>query len=122
MATRPELRERSQRRARILAAEMAEGRVALRAQAARHAPSPADAEDESADLSNWTASNSEVASCGAGERLLSGGIVFTNLGNRRVGVIESLPFSNSSSNGFIGRITSDSGGTAAAEVQAICLK
>lgn len=78
--------------------------------------------DESADLSNWTASNSEVASCGPGERLLSGGVVFTNPGNRRVAVIESLPFSNASANGMVGRITSDSGGTASAEVQAICLK
>jgi hypothetical protein len=74
--------------------------------------------DESADLSTWTASDSTPALCAAGERLLSGGVVFTNPGNRRVGVIESLPCSN----GIVGRITSDSGGTAAAGVQALCLK
>ncbi|HEX2708043.1 MAG TPA: hypothetical protein VHM66_08570 [Solirubrobacterales bacterium] len=78
--------------------------------------------DESADLSNWTASASASALCATGERLLTGGVVFTNPGNRRVGIIESLPFSNSSANGIVGRITSDSGGSAAAEVQAICLK
>lgn len=78
--------------------------------------------DESADLSNWTASDSGSAVCAAGERLLTGGVAFTNPGNRRVGIIESLPFSNPMSNGVIGRVTSDSGGTAAAEVEALCLK
>ena len=78
--------------------------------------------DESADLSNWTSSNTEIAACGPGERLLTGGVVFTNPGNRRVGIIESLPFSNTSLSGMSGQITSDSGGTAAAEVQALCLK
>jgi hypothetical protein len=78
--------------------------------------------DESSDLSNWTASNGEVANCAPGERLLTGGVAVTNPGNRRVAVIESLPISNASTNGMLGRITSDSGGTATAEVQAICLK
>lgn len=78
--------------------------------------------DESPAAGTWTASSSEVANCGIGERLLTGGIVFTNPGNREVGVIESLPFSNSTANGVVGRITSNAGGTAAAEVQAICLK
>ncbi len=70
----------------------------------------------------WTASSSENASCEPGERLLTGGVVFTNPGNREVGVIESLPVSNANVGGIIGRITSNSGGTAAAEVEAICLK
>jgi hypothetical protein len=70
----------------------------------------------------WTASNSEVANCAPGERLLSGGVAITNPGNREVGVLEALPFSNSAANGMVGRITSNSGGTAAAEVQAICLR
>jgi len=86
-----------------------------------HGTGIADA-DEVAQNATWTASNSEVASCGPGERLLTGGIVFTNPGNREVGVLESLPFSNASANGMIARITSNSGGTASAEVQAICLK
>jgi RNA polymerase sigma factor (sigma-70 family) len=45
MAARTDLRERSERRARILAEAVAEGREALRAQAARHARRPADAEE-----------------------------------------------------------------------------
>lgn len=78
--------------------------------------------DEISEKVPWTASSSESASCNAGERLLSGGVVFTNPGDREVGVIESLPISISTFNGVIGRITSNSGGSAAAEVQAICLK
>jgi hypothetical protein len=78
--------------------------------------------DETADLSTWTTSNTETASCAPGERLLTGGVVFTNPGNRRVGIVRSLPFSSGEANGVSGQITSDSGGTATAEVQAICLK
>ena len=72
---------------------------------------------------NWTASNSEVASCAPGERLLSWRRRSSPTpANRRVAVLESLPFSNSGANGMVGRITSDSGGSAVAEVRAICLK
>jgi hypothetical protein len=78
--------------------------------------------DETADLSTWTTSNTETASCGAGERLLSGGVIVTNPGNRRVAIVRSLPFSTGTGDGVSGQITSDSGGSAAAEVQAICLK
>lgn len=78
--------------------------------------------DEVAENGTWTASNSEVASCAPGERLLTGGLVFTNPGNREVAPIELLPFSNSFADGVTGRITSNSGGSAVAEVQAICLK
>ncbi len=70
----------------------------------------------------WTASDTAAALCATGERLLTGGVVFTNPGNREVGILESLPFSNGTSNGMAARITSNSGGLAAAEVQAICLK
>jgi hypothetical protein len=70
----------------------------------------------------WTASDLAVARCGVGERLLTGGIVFGAPGNREVGILQSLPFEDSSGGGWIGRITSNSGGTAAAEVQATCLK
>jgi hypothetical protein len=70
----------------------------------------------------WTASNTVKAECGTGERLLTGGIAFANAGNREVGVLASLPFTNSTTAGYVGQITSDSGGTAAAQVQAICLK
>jgi len=78
--------------------------------------------DAVAENGTWTASNTETAACAVGEHLLTGGIVFTNPGNREVGVLEALPFSNSTSAGIVGRITSNSGGIATAEVQAICLK
>lgn len=66
----------------------------------------------------WTASPVVSATCGTGERLLSGGVVFTDPGNHEVGIVKSGPFENS----WVGQITSNSGGTAKAEVQAVCLK
>jgi hypothetical protein len=78
--------------------------------------------DETADLSTWTTSDTGTVLCAPGERLLTGGVVFTNPGNRRVAIVRALPISNGSANGYSGQITSDSGGTATAEVQAICLK
>jgi hypothetical protein len=78
--------------------------------------------DEAADLSTWTTSGAGTALCAPGERLLAGGVVVTSPGNRRIGITEALPFTNSNASGYVGQITSDSGGTAAAEVQAICLK
>jgi len=78
--------------------------------------------DETADLSTWTTSDTATVLCAPGERLLTGGVVFTNPGNRRVAIVRSLPISNGSANGYSGQITSDSGGIATAEVQAICLK
>lgn len=70
----------------------------------------------------WTSSNTVAATCAVGERILSGGVVFTNPGDREVAIIESVPFANDTAQGWVGQITSDSGGTAAAEVQALCLK
>lgn len=70
----------------------------------------------------WTASAVESALCASGERLLSGGVVFTNSGNHEVGIVTSQPFVNGANNGWVGAITSNSGGTAKAEVQALCLK
>jgi hypothetical protein len=80
--------------------------------------------DEDLDPSNiqWTPSTTVTALCGTGERLVSGGVVFTNPGDNEVGVITSQPFINGAENGWVGRITSNSGGTATAEVQALCLK
>lgn len=78
--------------------------------------------DTVADNGEWTSSDTESVLCAPGERLLTGGVIFTNPGNREVGIIRSLPISNSTANGYSGQITSNSGGTAAAEVQAICLK
>jgi hypothetical protein len=78
--------------------------------------------DEVEENGTWTTSNAESAVCGTGERLLTGGVVFTNPGNREVAIVRSLPISNASFQGYSGQITSNSGGSAAAEVQAICLR
>jgi hypothetical protein len=70
----------------------------------------------------WTASTPVTVQCAPGERVISGGVVFTNSGNHEVGVVISQPFVNGPSSGWVGAITSNSGGTAKAEVQALCLK
>ncbi len=74
------------------------------------------------DNGEWTASAPVTAMCGSGERLLSGGVVFTNSGNHEVGIVTSQPFVNGGNSGWVGAITSNSGGTAKAEAQALCLK
>jgi hypothetical protein len=76
--------------------------------------------DVDADPSNieWTASALAVASCATGERLLTGGVTFTDTGNDEVAIVKSAP----SESGWVGQITSNAGGTAKAEVQAVCLK
>jgi hypothetical protein len=80
--------------------------------------------DADLDPSNneWTVSAPVTAACGSGERILSGGVVFTNASNNEVGTIISQPFVNGSGNGWVGAITTNAGGLAKAEVQALCLK
>lgn len=70
----------------------------------------------------WTVSDTAIAVCAPGERLLTGGVVFTNPGNREVAIVQSLPTVSPDGSGMTGRVTTNSGGSAAAEVQAICLK
>jgi hypothetical protein len=70
----------------------------------------------------WTASTPATAMCGSGERILSGGVVFTATGDREVGTFISQPFVNGGGNGWVGAITTNAGGAAKAEVQALCLK
>lgn len=77
--------------------------------------------DEVAHNGEWKASNSEAALCGAGEALLGTGFAFTEAGNGQVGMLQALPILASPANGVMGQITSDSGGTAKAEIVAICL-
>ena len=74
--------------------------------------------DESIDLSTWTPSSVAIANCGVGERPLTGGVLITSPGNGRVAIIESAP----TETGWVGQISSDAGGAAKAEVQAVCLK
>jgi len=78
--------------------------------------------DAVASNPEWTASDTAAASCAPGERLLQGGGSFTNPGNREVSFLQLLPVINGSANGFVGSITSNSGGSAAAQVTAYCLK
>lgn len=78
--------------------------------------------DAVAENGTWTLSSPNTALCGSGERALSGGVVFTDAGNHEVGIVISLPFVNGPSSGWVGAITSNSGGTAKAEVQVLCLK
>jgi hypothetical protein len=78
--------------------------------------------DVSEDLSTWTNSASVAASCPNNGRVLSGGVNFTNPGNRRVGTIISVPSVNGGTNSWQGGITSDAGGSAEASVVVLCLK
>ena len=79
--------------------------------------------DAVAENGTWTAGNTEVASCAPGERLLSGGFAFTNPGNREAAFLQMLPFTNNAgSNGVAARMTTNSGGSAAGQVVALCLR
>lgn len=78
--------------------------------------------DKVPDNGEWTASNTEAALCGAGEALLGVGFSFTYPGNGEVAPLEALPYLDGETKGVFGRITSNSGGSATAEVAALCLK
>lgn len=80
--------------------------------------------DEDAVAANpeWTASSSGTVNCALGERLLMPSFDFTNPGNREVAFLVQRPFINGDANGVTGRITSNSGGFATAEIGALCLK
>jgi hypothetical protein len=78
--------------------------------------------DVVAENGTWTPSAAASALCGSGERVLSGGVTFTDGGNSEVGIVISQPFINGPNSGWVGAITSNAGGTAKAEVQALCLK
>ncbi|MFN8215147.1 MAG: hypothetical protein U0R71_00985 [Solirubrobacterales bacterium] len=77
--------------------------------------------DKVAHNGEWTSSNTEAALCAPGEALLGPGLVFTEPGNAQVGWLQALPVLNGETRGVTGRITSDSGGTATAEIAALCL-
>jgi hypothetical protein len=85
-----------------------------------HGAPIADRDSDPANI-EWTVSETATASCAPGEHVLSGGVVFTNPGDREIGIVTSAPF-NGSGSGWVGQITSNSGGTATAEVQVLCLK
>lgn len=70
----------------------------------------------------WTAGNTEVATCAPGEKLLSVGFAFTEPGNKEVSFLQAMPFISPNSNGASGRFASNSGGGAKGEIIAVCLK
>lgn len=78
--------------------------------------------DKVAHNGEWTASNSEVAACGPGSRLLGGGFSVSTLTNGEFDWMEELPIVNSELNGVVGRFTSDAGGAAIGQVVAVCLR
>jgi hypothetical protein len=78
--------------------------------------------DAVAENGMWTSSNTEAALCGPGEALLGTGFIFTEPGNKEVSFLRAAPFlSATTPSGVSGEISSNSGGTAKAEVMAICL-
>jgi hypothetical protein len=77
--------------------------------------------DAVASNPEWTPSNTEVTLCGPGEALLGTGFIFTEPGNHEVSFIRAAPFLGSTGNGVTGEIASNSGGTARAQIMAICL-
>lgn len=81
----------------------------------------ADLDTTAANI-EWTTSNTEVALCGPGERVIGGGFTFTNPGNREVGWLQALPIQNGETQGITGRFTSNAGGAAVGEIAAVCLK
>lgn len=85
-----------------------------------HSAAIVDADTDA--LGEWTASAPVTVLCGSGERVLSGGVVITHAADNEVGTIISQPFINGSGNGWVGAITTNTGGLAKAEVQALCLK
>lgn len=78
--------------------------------------------DKVAHNGEWTASNSEVAACGSGSRLLGGGFSFSTPSNGETSWLQELPIVNGEVNGVVGRFTSDAGGVATGQILAVCLK
>lgn len=82
---------------------------------------PISDRDAVAENGTWTTSNTETALCGPGEALLGTGFIFTESGNHEVSFLRAAPFLAASGNGVSGEISSNSGGTAKAQIMAICL-
>jgi mRNA-degrading endonuclease toxin of MazEF toxin-antitoxin module len=76
--------------------------------------------DQVAANPEWTSGNSQPVACAPGEKLLGGGFGFTNPGNREATFLQMLP--SPSANGVLGLMATNSGGTAAGEIVALCLK
>jgi hypothetical protein len=77
--------------------------------------------DAVAENGTWTPSNTAVTLCGPGEPVLGTGFIFTEPGNHEVSFLRAAPFLASTGNGVSGEIASNSGGSARAQIMAICL-
>jgi hypothetical protein len=69
----------------------------------------------------WTLSNEEFAACPAGVYLLGGGLAFNGRTDGETSVTKIEPVVDGSLRGIFGQFPSDAGGTASAQVYAICL-
>jgi hypothetical protein len=78
-------------------------------------------QDAVAENGTWTPSNTEVTLCAPGEALLGTGFIFTEPGNHEVSFLRAAPFLGGAGNGVSGEIASNSGGSARAQIMAICL-
>lgn len=78
--------------------------------------------DAIAHNGEWTASNTEAALCGPGERLLSPGFAFNVPTNGQAIWLQALPILNGGTSGVTGRMVTDAGGTVAGTIAALCLK
>jgi hypothetical protein len=78
--------------------------------------------DTIAHNGEWTASNTEAALCGPGEKLLSPGFAFDAPANGQAIWLQAYPILNGDTIGVTGRMVTDSGGTVTGTIAALCLK
>jgi hypothetical protein len=77
--------------------------------------------DAAAENGTWTASDTVAAVCDPSEDILGTGMIFTEPGNHEVSFLRVAPALSPTGNGVSGEISSNSGGTAKAQVMVICL-
>ena len=78
--------------------------------------------DKVAHNGEWTASNTELATCQPGELLLGGGFAFGVPNNGEASWLQAMPVVNGETRGIAGRFMSDAGGGATGQVSATCLR
>jgi hypothetical protein len=78
--------------------------------------------DQGAHNGEWTESNAETVLCKPGEKLMGPGFGFTESGDHQVTWLQVMPYLNGENQGITGRIATDAGGAAKAEIAALCLE
>ena len=68
---------------------------------------------------NWTISTAATPTCGSGEKLLGGGVGIISSSNNQIAVTRSEPLFTT---GWLGQITSNTGGGAGIEAVVLCLQ